>query len=268
MTSDDAPELTDELAMVRWAQMAPVIDNVLNRTQDTVDLVAGAGSQLADDDADSDPHNVSRCARTCINVGVDHLHAAKTLILEVSTVLHANADYSLIRGALENFGTAFWVLHPRQRSVRVERALRCATQNFKDEDNAVGDLGLPNYTPAEVNIEAVVAIAEKAGCSTEKLRSGYTSTAVLKYAEKHLKAIDPYLMWQVCSGFAHGRRWATITMNAMEVIQMDNVTATSVPGEKTARFTADHKRLLLAAWPAYQLMNAAVALFDGRAHAY
>jgi hypothetical protein len=261
MMSDDLAELTDEFAMAQWAQMAPLIDNVVNRTQDPEDFVVEAGSQLAGDDADSDPYQVSHCARACLNAGVDHLHAAKKLILDVPIILHANADYSLLRGALENFGTAFWVLHPPQRSVRVERALRWMVKNFKDQDKATADLGLPKYVPAHVRVEEIVSMAKSAGCNIKEIRGGYASTHVLQYAEEHSMATNPYLMWQVCSGFAHGRPWASIAMNAMEI------TPTEVSGVSRVRFTSDHKRLLAAALPAFQLMNTVVGLFADRARA-
>jgi hypothetical protein len=92
------------MVMAKWAEIAPLIDIVVNRIQDPEDFVVDAGSQLDGDDAGSHPCQVSRCARWCLNAGVDHLHAAKKLILDEPITLHANADYSLIRGALQNFG--------------------------------------------------------------------------------------------------------------------------------------------------------------------
>ena len=189
MTSDEPPELTDEFVMAQWARMAPVIDNVVRRIDDPDDFVVEPRSQLAGDDADSDPYQVSHCARACLNAGVDHLHTAKTLLIDMRLV-HAAGDYSLIRGALENFATAFWVLHPPQRSVRVQHALRWMVKNFKDQDKATADLGLPNYRPVDDNVGTVVAIAERARCDTSKLRAGYASTPVLQYAEEHSTATE------------------------------------------------------------------------------
>lgn len=257
----DEPELTDEMVMAKWAQIAPLIDMVVNRIQDPEDFAVQAGSQLAGDDAASDPYQVSHCARSCLNAGVDHLHAARQLILDEPITLHANADYSLIRGALENFGTAFWVLHPRQRTIRIERALRWMTQNFLDQERAVGGLQLPRYVPAPEKVTEIVAMAQDAGCNITEPRAGYASTQVMKYADEHSMPISPYLMWQVCSGFAHGRQWASITMNAMEVLP------TPEPDVRRVRFTTDHKRLLAAGLPAFHLMTDVIRLFTDRARA-
>lgn len=56
-------------------------------------------------------------------------------------------------------------------------------------------------------------------------------------------------------GFAHGRQWASIAMNAMEVL------STPEPGLKTVRFTRDHTRLLGAALPAFHSMGDVIRLF-------
>jgi hypothetical protein len=62
----------------------------------------------------------------------------------------------------------------------------------------------------------IMQIGQDAGCDSNKLRSRYFSTPVLEYANEHSTAHGPFLMWQVCSGFAHGRPWAALGMNAME----------------------------------------------------
>ena len=253
--------LTDAMADAMWAAWLPSIDNVTNRIQDPDDFSVGPGSQLAADDDASDPYQVSHCARACLNAGVDHLHAAKALMFGAVPILHANSEYSLFRGALENLATAFWVLHPAQRSMRVERALRSMVKNFKDQDKAPGGLGLPDYIPGEVNVEHVVDIADRAGCDTSTVRKAYFSTSVLEYAEEHSNAVNVLLMWQACSGFAHGRQWANLAMNVMDVQSTSETT-------KTVCFTSDYKRLLVAAWPAFQLMNAAVELFTKRAQGH
>jgi hypothetical protein len=152
--TDDASVLTDKIAMDKWAEIAPLIDIMVNRAQDPKDFVVEPGSQLAADDIASHPYRVSHCGRACLNAGVDHLHAAKMLIIDVR-ILHEAADYSLIRGALENFAAAFWVLHPPERNDRIEHALRWMVKNFKDQDKATAELNLPSYVPMQSKLEKV-----------------------------------------------------------------------------------------------------------------
>jgi hypothetical protein len=256
---DETQELTDEWAMEQWAKMAPLIETMVQRIQDPADFLVQPGSELAADDADSNPYRVSHCARACLTAGVDHLHAMKTLIIDEPRLLHAAADYSLIRGALENFATAFWVLHPHERTIRIERALRWMAQNYTDQDKATGALGLPNDIGLQARHAKVAAVAQKAGCVN--VLGGYASTHAVKYAEKHSQHDFVLLMWQVCSGFAHGRQWANLGMNAMEQ------QPTEEEGIATIRLTTDHKRLAVATLPSFKLMDDVVGLFTNRSRA-
>lgn len=70
-------------------------------------------------------------------------------------MLHAASDFTLIRGALENFAVVCWVLDPPKRVIRVKRALRCAVQNFRDGESATKDLGLPKTHSLKSNLASV-----------------------------------------------------------------------------------------------------------------
>lgn len=254
--SDDSAELTDEMAVQHWFRIAADTDNL----QSHGPFQVRPGSELAEDDAQSDPYQVSHCAQGFLNSGIDHMHAVKTLILGDKPIIHADSDYTLLRGALENLAVALWVLRPTDRSVRIERALRCEAQNYRDQDRATKDLGLPNPHPLQSNLARVADVGGRAGCDKKIIRAGYGSTEVLRYAARQTSIIpSPHLMWQVCSGFAHGRRWASLGMSATEI--------KPGPGERvsTIRFTTDHKRLLGAGWPAHGLMTEVVRLFTERA---
>jgi hypothetical protein len=256
----DGPELTDEQAETMWGWIVQSIDDVTERVQNPDDFAVEPRTQLAKDDTKSHPYEVSHCVRTCLNAGVDHLHAARTLMFNAhKPILHANADCSLIRGALENFAAGFWVIHPPQRTYRVEHSLRWMVKNFKDQGKATDDLDLPDKKPTKSKIAGVVDVAGQAGCKISDVRGGYFSTAALEYVEKYSQTTNPHLMWQLCSGFAHGRPWASLAMNEMEIQSI------SENGVHTIKFTSDYKRLLAAAWPAFELMRVVVALYTQRA---
>jgi hypothetical protein len=120
--SDDSAELTDEMAVQHWLRIAADTDNLQNHGPFPVQ----PGSELADDDAQSDPYQVSHCAQGFLNSGIDHIHAVKTLILGDKPIIHADSDYTLIRGALENLAVAFWVLRPTDRRVRRAKSVNDA----------------------------------------------------------------------------------------------------------------------------------------------
>jgi hypothetical protein len=179
-----APEsLTDEMVEAKWRELAPLIDVMTERIQTPNEFEVQPNSQLAADDAVSSPHNVSHAARWCLNAGVDHLHALKSLAVDAGRI-HSSASYGLVRGALENFGAGFWILHPTERSVRVEHGLRWWMKNAADEDKATSDLALPNYKPLKTKLNRITELGLAAGCDPTELRKGYFSTPVLEYPRR------------------------------------------------------------------------------------
>jgi hypothetical protein len=192
--SDNSAELTDEMAVQHWFRIAADTDNFQNREPFPVQ----PGSELAGDDAQSDPYRVSHCAQ--------------------------------------------------------------GSQNYRDQDRATKDLGFPNQHSLQSNLARVAEVGGPVGCDKKVIRAGYSSTEVLQYAARETSILpSPHLMWQVCSGFAHGRRWASLGMNATEIKPGPD------EGVSTMRFTSDHKRLLGAGWPAHGLMTEVVRLFTERA---
>jgi hypothetical protein len=175
-------------------------------------------------------------------------------------MVHSAAPYSLVRGALENFAAGFWLLHPSESSERVERALRWWAKNFIDQDKATRGLGLSNYKPLKLKLKKLVEAGKPVRCDPEKVRNGYFSSPVLEYADKHSSAINPYMYWQVCSGFAHGRPWANFGMNQMETHSTGN-------GVALVSFTSDHKRILAVTLPAFHLMTDLLRLYAERSQA-
>ncbi|MCA2303178.1 hypothetical protein JF770_06365 [Mycobacterium intracellulare] len=255
-------ELTEEFASNEWVKIAQQTDALMHQIQGQSAFPVEPGSEFAADDAQSHPYRVSQCARGFINAGIDHMHALKTLIVDGRT-LHSASDWTLMRAALEHFAVAFWVMNPSDRRIRIERALCCAAQNFKDQDKAMQKLLEPSeYHSLRSNLDLLGGIAASAGCSKKTVQGGYTSTAILQYAERETSiSPSPHLMWQVCSGFAHGRQWANLGMNDVEI------NPTTEEGVSAVRTTSEYKRLLAAGRPASILMAETVRLFTERSQA-
>lgn len=255
-------ELTEEFAANEWVKIAQQTDALMHQTLSQSAFPVDPTSQFAADDAQSHPYRVSQCARGFINAGIDHMHALKTLIVDART-LHSASDWTLMRAALEHFAVAFWVMNPSDRRIRIERALRCAAQNFKDQDKALQKLLDPSdYDSLRSKLDSVAEVAASAGCSKKGVQGGYISTEILLYAERETSiSPSPHVMWQVCSGFAHGRQWANLGMNDVEI------NPTTEAGVSAVRTTSDYKRLLAAGRPASLLMAETVRLFTERSRA-
>lgn len=245
--------LSDQQVTAKWSEIAHLIEVISTRIEDPNDFTVHPSSDLAEDNAASKPYHLSHCAQWCLNAGVDNLHALKMLVVG-NGALHSTAPYNLARGALENFGAGFWMLHPSDRKVRVERGLRWWSKNFKDQHRA--SRGLTNHTPLTSRLDSLSSLAEAAECDLTRIRDGYSSTEALKYSQEHSSANGPYLVWQVCSGFAHGRPWANIAMNAMEN------RGSPEEGVALVRLTTDHKRLLAVTLPAMHLLTDSLRLYQ------
>jgi hypothetical protein len=241
--------------MAKWAEIAPLIERMTDRIQTPNEFPVGLGSALAADDKASNPYQVSHCALACLTAGVDHLHALKRLVID-DRLLHTGADYSLARGALENFGTAFWVLHPVEPAERITRSLRWMAKNFKDQAKFEEARGRDAGTSRKAKLAKVQRIAGNAGCG--RIPEGYSSTEVLEYAQAHAMT-DPFPEWQICSGFAHGRPWATLGMSIQEPQPAQEG---QEAGVVCLRLTSGYDRLLSVTLPAFHLMTDVLKRFD------
>ena len=258
MSDSDAPaEFSEEQVTAKWLEMAPLIDRMMQRVGDPHEFPVSPGSSLSGDDKKSHPYCVSHAVRACLVSSVDHMHAAKSLVLDLQ-VLHASAIYSLIRGSLENLAAGFWILHPTHRNDRIENTLRWHAKNFHDQLIALEPLGLADESAREAKLAKLDAVATPRGISTAEVRAGYRSSRAIKYAEEHSTSSDPLLPWQICSGFAHGRPWAVLGMSEQE--QYD----TADPGVFNLKLTSDLSRVLYPTVSAFHLMNDVVKLLQQR----
>lgn len=251
----NAPVVDEAAVLEKWAEISPLIDRMMERVGTREEFPVGVGSALAGDDTASTPYQVSHCVRMCMTAGVDHLHALKVLVVD-SGILHVAAPFSLSRGALENFAAAFWMLHPPARDTRVERALRWHAKNFKDQETAVGQLGLPGHVSKEDKLLKLDAVAQRRGIPTT-FRSGYFSSEAVTYAEER-STTKVLLPWQLCSGFAHGRPWAYLGASGLEE------TSTSDPGVSFAKLTSSMSTVLYPALEALRLLQDLLRLYKQR----
>lgn len=205
----EIPELDSAAIQQKWREIAPLIDRIMARVDEPNEFPVESGSSLAGDDRATAPYQLSHVLSLCLVAGVDHLHAAKSLVID-QQVLHLAAPSSLARGALENFATAYWILGPVRRRDRVEHALRWHYKNASDQYTALDGI-VESPTSREARMAKIDAVALRNSLDPKPLRSGYLSTWAVKYGDGMLGDRAPLgvtLPWRICSGLAHGRPWA------------------------------------------------------------
>lgn len=257
---DGLDEIPGAAVSRKWREIATFIDQLNYRASYDADAFPVAPeSSLADDDRAGSPFRVSVIVRSCINAGVDHLHALKALVDDAG-LLHVAAPFSLARGGLENFAAASWVLSGDSREVRVERALRWHAQDVKDGNRAMGDLRLPGSRSLPEQWALLDAVADRHNLG-RGFRSGYLSSEVVKAAESTFPALRLGVLrpWQLCSGFAHGRPWALHGASHQDRSDGDD------PDMVTIRLNSSLLTVLHPTLAAVELSQALLRLYNDRA---
>jgi hypothetical protein len=206
--------VSEEQIQAKWREIAHYAEVLAQRSATPGEFSAQAGSDAAMDDEIMGGYNLSTAVVQGLVASIDHLDALTTLVVEHKT-LHINAPYSLARGVLENAAIAFWIVHPAERPERLRRALRWWTKNANDGKavhTAFPDAGGASSSEVMKKLEAA---ARANHLPTGKLRNGHTSSEAVRYSDSNAKMsygapISVLFPWQLCSGFAHGRPWASL----------------------------------------------------------
>jgi hypothetical protein len=247
--------LDEQQVAAKWAELEPLINRLVERSEDPSEFPVEPGSSLAGDDRASSPYQVSHCIRMCMAAGIDHLHAVKQLIVDDGT-LHLAAPFSLSRGALETFATAFWILHPSSRNERVARTLRWHAKNFQDGHKATDLLKIEGST-LEEKLAKLDAVGTPRGITPKEIRAGYASTQAIKYAETY-SSVRVVFPWQLCSGFAHGRPWAYLGASTLETTDSDG------SGVLGIRMTSSESTTLYPTLHAVRLLTELLRIYEQR----
>ncbi|GAA3264520.1 hypothetical protein GCM10010469_34200 [Streptomyces labedae] len=172
-----------------------------------------AGSSLSGDDAKIPTLMMSSAAYQCFVHAVDHLHAVQALLFEAK-VMHSYAPYSLLRAAVEAAGEAIWLLGPSGRQERIRRCLKRAYENVSKGKDFMDLSGLqPSGRSHAERVQEIRDLAAEHGLDPNDVCGRWSTQRQLKYVDedvRHDKDALAQNLWQICSGFAHGREWATL----------------------------------------------------------
>ncbi|CAN5755715.1 hypothetical protein BH24ACT15_BH24ACT15_31430 [soil metagenome] len=249
-----AAEITAEVVYAKWAEMAPLIDTLQRRIADPSDFTVPPGSDLAEDDRASSPYQLSHAVKQCLNVAVDHLHTVKTVVVDVG-YLHTFSPFSLARGALESAAAGYWMLTPDNCQDRVLRALRVQSQNARDQHKVV-ELNQPRSL--DEHLARIAGPAVRMGLDPATAGEHFSVTEVVtEVGERTNMSIR--FEWQMCSGFAHGRQWATFGALDRETF------ATDEPGVHLGRLANNDSAALLPNLDALHLIGKLLRLWRWRA---
>lgn len=256
------PPLTDAQVDDAWRRFHAKVDGIVTRGQTETLWNVDPGTALAGDDKRTHPWSTSHAAAAALLAALDHLHALGTSVMSPTPVLHNSAPYTLVRGALENAATALWIVHPSSRPERITRTLRWYANDARDGDTAKRAVGLPlGGKPLREHIAELGGIAVACGCDPVEATRNIVSTEMLKYADPLSPngSVSPLFIWRLCSGFAHGRMWASLGLLDREV------TPTAHPEVSHMRQTNTLTKVLSIALAGLELFDLASTTFEERA---
>lgn len=264
MIAGAGEELDGETAVAlaktfRWA------DQWMARVERPQDLPV-PGSDLEVDDRATHPRRVSYLALTGITAAVDHFHAASTLV-SAGRIIHTNAQFTLLRAALENAATAVFLLTPEERKARIFRSLRVAWGDVVDHHNMLEQMRqLPKVSRITLKTE-LQAVAKAQGISKAEVAQvaarplSYSSIVERAGVEAFGKDLGSLTLtiWMLNSGATHGKQWESITK-----IDRAQLLATADLDVKQGRVTAPSIQLRLSAAIACRMIEKAWTLYDLR----
>ncbi|WP_337825363.1 hypothetical protein [Pseudonocardia sp. UM4_GMWB1] len=252
-------ELDDETKR-RLGEIFAVVELWQRRVSD-VATRPEAGSSLAGDDAATDPYQMSHSAHLAMASAVDHLNALQSLVRGAQAV-HPYASFTILRAAIENASVPLWLLAPAGRQERVLRRLRLQWGDAQDFHNVTGgapdDLASRKAKLQEVGREA--GLSQDAIATIAARPVAYsTIVQIAGEANPDLTGDMALFCWRSCSGMAHAKPWATLSV--LEQEQIGEVAA----GVLDLRVTASDSNLVTMALAGMLMTNAAWGLIDDRA---
>ncbi|MFR9806430.1 hypothetical protein ACL02T_29700, partial [Pseudonocardia sp. RS010] len=106
-----------------------------------------------------------------------------------------------------------WMLSPSNRNQRVLRCMQHMVRDAIDGENAATGMGLTTQKPLEQRRAEINRRAREITGDPELKVNPESSTKIVKDAEAAAGLLlGPLSAWQTCSGFAHGRLWATLSV--------------------------------------------------------
>ncbi|MET9418995.1 hypothetical protein ABZY03_33395 [Streptomyces klenkii] len=189
-------------------------------------------SSLAADDAPLGMYAASTLIRSSYSAGVAHADALRRLVL--AGEVDPQSPWTLMRGSLENFATAVWLLGGNDRTERRRRALalwREDMRNRAQHEEDTGHVPGPGGKTGRERRQEIVDLALSLGVPVASLNKPEAGRVIEEAAgDAGLREREVTAAWRAASGFAHGRYWPNLRA--------------SMPGD-AARSSPDHYLMAL-----------------------
>lgn len=235
--------------------------------------VAQPRSAFAGDDAKTHPHDVSHAAWHALTVAVDHLQCLRSSLVQevkgrsVSTTIHTHAQFSLVRGALENASRAVWLIDPASRVERITRRLGMQAKEYQRNEHLRELADAPITKTRQERIDGIIRLLEAAGLAPADAKKAVKDPLSYKEIVREAGASTQFgsdaleVAWSACSSLAHGDSTGTLNFLDREVIESEG-------GISLIQVTGSISMLAQTTYAAVKMTDAGFRLFKQRATAY
>lgn len=225
-------DFTQEEIQEKWHdEIAPGIDKLREWVNGAAEMSPQSGSARFGDDRCTKPFNQSTAFWASMSSASDHLYALKVLVWDTQ-VHNVFAPYTLVRASIEASSMAVWLLNSKGRDERVLRALRWFAQNYRDACRATG-----YEEKVEAKLRKIEQVATARSLDPKTATSRYSVTEVVEDADRLFPGV--LRVWQLFSGMAHSRLWASLLLSNTEELANDQ-------DMKIVKMTSGSEQILLA----------------------
>lgn len=224
------------------------------------------GSSLALDDARLSGYPLSNYAFGQLQVAFGCFDSLRRMIISespsgsVSMVTNPHGPYALIRNAMDTAALARWLLVPENRKLRLRRRI------MAEMDELAKSLACRKESQGRWldwesrRRERMQQVADAADIGLVKVKDLKLPpmTRILTDLQRgyHGTELSWLATWQLCSGHAHGKLWALLASNDLEV---QDGSATEIGAQY--RMTVDYRVLCLFLERGIDLVNNAAQLY-------
>ncbi|WP_426735594.1 hypothetical protein [Glutamicibacter sp. 2E12] len=185
------------------------------------------GSKLDQDDQRVPTRRVSNYAHSQLVVATGCLESLEHMISresedEVSLAIAPYGYFALIRNAIDCLASALWLMEPVNGTLRIKRLLMLHLDEVMKASSFRASAGIEHREYKRTHFARLQEIASEAELGSWSLRKSPlpSMTKTLKQIERlHGAARFSWLaLWQLASGHAHGKNWATLSSHMLEQI--------------------------------------------------
>lgn len=185
--------------------------------QQPLDVVVADGTRLHRVDAALRPYELSAAAQRSLAASHDHLHTLMTLFTK-GEAQHTFSPFTIVRGALEALAQGLYGLGSRNVPTMIQRSLHLEYSNVKNSHNFSRKFAAVN--PDDQRLRKLEDRANTAGVKVSSLKEPLRYSRIIETVDdEHDTDGLTMAIWQLTSGIAHNKSWATVALTDRQEIE-------------------------------------------------